>query len=216
MKSNYYCAQKYCTPEEAQAGRDKLSLSCEKNVGFGLASVAEYTLTAEELANVPVLNETAALATATDPLNTTAIPDADFFQLGYQTEKDFYITWDLCFNFSFALIGFWGFVILVGMVHRMLNFIKKPSDSKNSGLRLWIRRTLILPATFGKRQAEAIVATGKSEQFFILSIRAKTRAAASRTAYLEQHPPSRWTSALRRRCPFHCLPISKTCAYRLL
>lgn len=63
------------------------------------------------------------------------------------------------FDFSFALIGFWGAVILAGIAYRISVLTEKHSPGKQSSLWLWIRKTLILPATFGKHQAEAVAYT---------------------------------------------------------
>ncbi|KXS93685.1 hypothetical protein AC578_8325 [Pseudocercospora eumusae] len=156
IKSMFYYAQKYCTPKQAQSGRDFLSPSCQENAGFPLPPIQEYLLSEAELNQVPVLNSTAALATADAPLNTPAIPDADWQALGEKTVKEFYVAWSMAFDFSFAMAGFWGFVIAVGIVHRTITFMKKPREGPQPSWWLWIRKNLILPAAFRKHQSEAV------------------------------------------------------------
>ncbi|EME83870.1 uncharacterized protein MYCFIDRAFT_115437, partial [Pseudocercospora fijiensis CIRAD86] len=156
IKSIFYCAQRYCTPEQAQSGRNLLSPSCEENAGFPLPTIQDYLLSEAELNQVLVLNATAALATANVPLNTPAIPDSDWQALGEKTVKEFYATWNIDFDFSFAMLAFWGLVIALGIGHRTITVMKKPRGAPQSRWWLWIRKSLILPPTFRKHQSEAV------------------------------------------------------------
>lgn len=85
IKSMFYCAQKYCTYEESVAGRDQLSPECELNAGFPLPTVDSLLLSQEELDKIPIINSTAALATADAPINNAAIPDAEWQAQGSRT-----------------------------------------------------------------------------------------------------------------------------------
>jgi hypothetical protein len=158
VSSILYCAQKYCTPEEARAGRDSIAPECEE-VGVPFPTIEEASLSEAELENILVLNYTAALATAEEPLGpgVAAIPDVDWHALSKKTVQEFYFNWDTSFTFTFASIAFWGLVVAVGMIHRLRAYRHKPANAPSSpSWWLWIRRTLILPATFGQRQAEAV------------------------------------------------------------
>lgn len=57
------------------------------------------------------------------------------------------------------MIGFWGLVILVGIIYRLAEHNNRPSAQRQPGWWLWVRRTFILPATFRKHQAEGIAST---------------------------------------------------------
>ncbi|KAK4503042.1 hypothetical protein PRZ48_006469 [Zasmidium cellare] len=162
IKSIFYCAQKYCTYEEAVAGRNQMSPSCEGNAGFPLPTVDSMRISQEELDQVPVINSTTGLATAPPEgvaINTPIVPDQEWLDLSIRTVKEFYVNWDVSFDFAFALIGFWGLVLLIGIVHRATVFFGKAPGSGEASWWLWTRKNLILPATFGKHQAEAVAWT---------------------------------------------------------
>lgn len=58
---------------------------------------------------------------------------------------------------SWAMYGFWGLVTLIGVGNRCSEWLTMRRHTAGSyraeskGLRLWIRRQLLLPATFGNR-----------------------------------------------------------------
>lgn len=58
---------------------------------------------------------------------------------------------------SYALYGFWGLVVLIGLINRFLQLLNARQHGpdrqrfESSNMRLWIRRRLLLPATFGQR-----------------------------------------------------------------
>ncbi|SMR42836.1 unnamed protein product [Zymoseptoria tritici ST99CH_3D1] len=158
LNSILYCGQKYCTPREVREGRKALARDCDQ-IGLPYPTIEDARLSDEALNNILVLNYTAGLATANAPLGpgVAAIPDLDWHTRSERTVDAQYFNYDLSFDFSFALIGFWGLVIVVGMVYRILVYMGKPVDGcSSSSWWLWVRRTLILPATFGQKQAEAV------------------------------------------------------------
>lgn len=68
-----------------------------------------------------------------------------------------YDSWNLGFQFSFVLIGFWIAVVLVGLSGRAISYIPRLA-LKVSESETWtfIRRVLLLPAAFGGKQAVSI------------------------------------------------------------
>ncbi|KAI5362355.1 putative ferric reductase transmembrane component-like domain-containing protein [Septoria linicola] len=62
----------------------------------------------------------------------------------------------MTFDFTFALMGFWALVLAVGAGHRTMALSREISSRPSSSLWLWMRRKLILPVTYGKKQAEAV------------------------------------------------------------
>lgn len=68
-----------------------------------------------------------------------------------------YDSWDLGFQFSFMLIGFWIAAVSVGLSGRAISYFPQLA-LKVSESRTWtcIRRVLLLPAAFGGKQAVSI------------------------------------------------------------
>lgn len=88
IKSIFYCAQNYCTHEEAVSGRNQLNPSCEGNVGSPLPTVNSMLISQERLDQIPVINSTTGLATAPPEgvaFNTPIVPDQEWFDLSYRT-----------------------------------------------------------------------------------------------------------------------------------
>lgn len=60
------------------------------------------------------------------------------------------------------MYGFWGLVVVVGLINRcvqLLNARQHGPDrqrSDSSSIRLWIRRRLLLPATFGQHCQDSV------------------------------------------------------------
>lgn len=156
-----YCAQKYCSSSEATAGRNFLAPDCEK-IGRHFPTAEETLLSPADLDNIMVLKYGAGMATAKVPggLGVAAIPDVDWHDLEVRTVSTFYTNWSMSFDFTFALIGFWAVVVGVGILGRIIASKKQPLEKSAPSSWLWIRRQLILPATFGQKQAEAVAYAG--------------------------------------------------------
>lgn len=160
-KSIYICAQAYCSPTERYHGLGLLNTTCKVEAGLSLPSVDELALSETDLAAVPRIPESLEDATADNPISIPSIPDYDWIQKSWHTDTAFYTNFWLAFDFTWTIYGFWGLVILIGMVHRAFEVYnyhsKKPTTERAqaSGTWNWIRRRLILPATFGKHCQEA-------------------------------------------------------------
>lgn len=76
LQSTYYCAQAYCTPEEAEHGRSYVSKDFESNTGEPLPLLAQYRFSSEELARVPTIAQSSSPSTTSAPMNHAIIPDA--------------------------------------------------------------------------------------------------------------------------------------------
>ncbi|PPJ50983.1 hypothetical protein CBER1_06818 [Cercospora berteroae] len=155
INSGFYCAQMYCTVAERRSGLTTLIALCAE-VEIRIPTIEEATLPESELHDILVVDHTAAQTTAETPLVVAAIPDAEWQARATRTVRTFYNAWDLGFAFSFLLALFWIFVIAVGITCRILESNRKIAEEHSSNWWLWIRKKLILPATFGNKQAVAI------------------------------------------------------------
>ncbi|KAF2215486.1 hypothetical protein CERZMDRAFT_105155 [Cercospora zeae-maydis SCOH1-5] len=155
INSAYYCAQKYCSLAERRAGPTTVKALCNE-VGIPIPTVEEAALSESDLNNILVLDHTAAQTTAEAPLTVAAIPDAEWQARGALTSRTFYHAWDLGFDFSFLLALFWTIAIAVGIAYRLLESHRKITDEPSPNWWIWVRRVLLLPATFGNKQAAPI------------------------------------------------------------
>lgn len=67
---------------------------------------------------------------------------------------------------SYAMYGFWGLVLLIGCINRIVEYFLRCASTRNKGssqnasisgkLRLWYRRHLLLPAVFNGQCQEPI------------------------------------------------------------
>lgn len=159
LQSIYLCGQAYCERSGVLHYIAQQNAQCQREAGISLPSFETFEVTPEELAKIPVVNESAATTSATAPLTYAVIPTRDWAEIGIRTTSSFYVSWNLGFNFSWACIGFWGLVLLIGIVHRgaeLYRFSQASTGDRSTSLWLRIRRTLILPATFGKHCQQPI------------------------------------------------------------
>lgn len=85
IKSLFYCSQKYCTYEETVSGRHQLNSECVINADIPLPTVDSFLLSQSELDALPLVNETAGLASVSSTFNTPVLVTQDWFELGYLT-----------------------------------------------------------------------------------------------------------------------------------
>lgn len=77
--------------------------------------------------------------------------------------------WKLNFIYSWAMYGFWGGVILIGMCNKFFGFLfgrsrqgaasdqeQLTNHSRLERLRIWTRARFTTPATFGHRHQQAV------------------------------------------------------------
>ncbi|KAI5362386.1 putative FAD-binding 8, ferric reductase, NAD binding domain-containing protein [Septoria linicola] len=161
LQSLYACAQAHCTPEEYTAGMKYISSECERNTGVGIPEPEGMKVGEEELGFVQRLSEMEGLATLTDPSNGTAIPDRQWHEQAVESVEAFYGNVDTSYAFAWAMYGFWGVVVVVGMGNRFAQqfvgkSVKRRSVNGSAGLWNWLRRKVILPATFGHRSQDPL------------------------------------------------------------
>jgi hypothetical protein len=65
-------------------------------------------------------------------------------------------------DFSWAMYGFWGLVVLIGLINRCTELVAARRHesgryrTESNSMRLWIRKHLLLPATFGQHCQDPI------------------------------------------------------------
>lgn len=104
--------------------------------------------------------------------NEPVVPDQDLFDLGYRSSaaanRTDYFNW----TFSWALYGYWGLVVLIGMINRAVQYarhrrspqpnlirgkvIERKPGSIISRTQRAIRRSLLMPLAFGNKHKEPL------------------------------------------------------------
>ncbi|EXJ78504.1 hypothetical protein A1O1_08905 [Capronia coronata CBS 617.96] len=159
----------YCTGREIEAGSKMLTDYCMEYGATKLAPYAEIfpVLTDDYIASLPVVEYF--------DINGTKIWDypvllsRDFYIAGMRTTSVFQKEYILHQRYGWAVYGFWGVILLIGIVNRFITHTlharRTPAygDVEEPGTRLkargmpsifsvahhWVRMNLIIPAAFG-------------------------------------------------------------------
>ncbi|KAF2103935.1 FRE family ferric-chelate reductase [Rhizodiscina lignyota] len=167
--SMYAAATKYCTSKEIDAGITLLSQYCDEyGDGIQLLPLKDFqqNLTSAYIQRLPVLDLDKAMATET-PYSTPIMLSQSFFDIMYKTVTvGDYEPWTDT-TYGFAMYGFWGSILLIGIVGNIVNALSSRSmrqrskDSESlsstkarsydifSRIRDPINKHLVLPLAFG-------------------------------------------------------------------
>lgn len=170
IDSLFYCAATYCTSKQVGAGLGHANETCKSEASHALPDynafyAGQSSITTEEVRRI---SQKEAMTATNDPV----IPDQDLFDLGYASTAAMNRTDYLNWTFSWALYGYWGLVILVGMINRGVQFarhrrspqpdlirgkvIARKEGSIVARTQRAVRRSLLMPLAFGNKHQESL------------------------------------------------------------
>ncbi|UKZ49270.1 hypothetical protein TrVGV298_003515 [Trichoderma virens] len=128
--SVYANSKTYCPPADLEPGFSYFGWACQEYGGAEPISQADLAanLTIEAIKGFPVLDQ--ADSNPLINLTTPILITRDWFDLGFRTEACFSPdSWDYEARthraYGFAMYGFWGGVILIGTLHRLISVINE-------------------------------------------------------------------------------------------
>ncbi|KAL2066622.1 hypothetical protein VTL71DRAFT_2693 [Oculimacula yallundae] len=131
LTSVYAAAKTYCTPEEIIAGSASVGKQCVK---FGFTFLTPYeefapNLTDAFISTLPVVGYE---DIAVNPMrNTSVIVSKSLFKTGADTFSVFKMSLVIDARYGWGVYGFWGGVLLIGIVIRIFKFlIHKPQPDR--------------------------------------------------------------------------------------
>ncbi|KAH8899108.1 ferric reductase like transmembrane component [Thozetella sp. PMI_491] len=178
VASLYLCARAYCTPENRIEGLDFENKTCQAKYKTALPPwdfIANYT--DEDVARVWKFEKEQYEPGAT--FAEAAIPSEHLFMLAYDTLWSWSYVFTGHIRYGIAMFVFWAVVVAIGLGGRFVEALSQPVATKRRGwqqipleeledghetaskdtkrafrLTAWLRRHLIVPATFGYRAAQ--------------------------------------------------------------
>lgn len=163
IDSLFSCATIYCNVSEAKSGLAYSNSTCLTKAGRALPSytvfLANESVSAAQ--DVRRISHKHAKTSTNEPV----VPDQDFFKLAYKSTVSRNRTKYLNWTFAWALYGFWGLVIVVGMITRAVQYtrhsrqpqlglirgevLERQHGSMIARIGRGIRRNLLIPLLFG-------------------------------------------------------------------
>ncbi|PKK49623.1 hypothetical protein CI102_9866 [Trichoderma harzianum] len=121
--SIYAISKTYCSSNDLGPGFEYLNWACLQYAGAGLIPEADVAvnLTDEAISRYPILDQKDVIV----PKNLTmpVLITRDWFDLGFRTED----TWDYELRthptYGWAMYGFWGGILLIGTLRRLITYI---------------------------------------------------------------------------------------------
>ncbi|KAL2402655.1 Ferric/cupric reductase transmembrane component B [Exophiala dermatitidis] len=169
VESEWAAAKVYCNEKQIKAGSKHLADYCME---YGMVELIPYSeiepmLTDDFIASLEVVGY--------NDINATKIWDhpvllsKDFYTAGYETTYTFQKEYMTHKRYGWAVYGFWGTILLIGILHRFYTHIsngrrtKSQGDVEDHGAKSrsknstsifstayhWARANLIIPAAFG-------------------------------------------------------------------
>ncbi|KAL7786013.1 ferric reductase like transmembrane component domain-containing protein [Trichoderma afarasin] len=127
--SVYAISKTYCSSADLGPGFEYLNWACLQYAGAGLIPEADVAvnLTDEAISRYPMLDQKDVIVPKN--LTTPVLVTRDWFDLGFRTED----TWDyelrLHPTYGWAMYGFWGGILLIGMLRRLITHIIESRSS---------------------------------------------------------------------------------------
>ncbi|KAJ4862477.1 ferric reductase like transmembrane component domain-containing protein [Trichoderma breve] len=121
--STYAISKTYCSSADLGPGFEYLNWACLQYAGAGLIPEADVAvnLTDEAISRYPILDQDDVIVPKN--LTTPVMVTRDWFDLGFRTED----TWDYELRthptYGWAMYGFWGGILLIGMLRRLITYI---------------------------------------------------------------------------------------------
>ncbi|KAF4813621.1 Ferric/cupric reductase transmembrane component B [Colletotrichum siamense] len=109
-------------------------------------------ITDEDIAQITRFNET--IPDRTQRVQVLMVPSKSYYELWARTLDAHDYIWDQHFNYGWAMGMFWAVVITVGMANRALMHWEPffaQSHARRHPSSVWLKRTILTPATFGQR-----------------------------------------------------------------
>lgn len=170
IDSLFYCTETYCTAGQAKSGLEHSNATCLTMAGTALPSYTAF-LANDSSTSVEQVRRISHRE-AMDPSNEAVVPDHDLFDLGYEStaamNRTNYFNW----NFTWALYGYWGLVIVVGIITRLvqsarhrrqpqINLIRGDVPERQHGFIIsrmarGVRRNLLMPLAFGNKRQKPL------------------------------------------------------------
>lgn len=184
IQSLFYCTSTYCTPDEVQSGLDYNNETCLVDAGKSLPSYAAF-MDAPSAAPPKTIMRISEADVRQQKFTQPIVPDQDFYNVGHKSvvstahpcgpplsnpeqvaqNRATYYNW----NFAWALYGYWGLVVLIGMGNRAIQHLRhrrsqprldlikgesfgRQSSSPIARAGVWIRRHMLLPLTFANHR----------------------------------------------------------------
>ncbi|QDS77776.1 hypothetical protein FKW77_005259 [Venturia effusa] len=164
VESIYASANRYCTDHELSAGIAWLSETC---LTYGL-ELLPYTNFKENFTQdyLDSLRTIEYGETITETVSTVVIISESYYDLGYRTIENYDFQEWSNYTYGYAMYGFWGGIILIGIITNAYNSLwhsrsaresRDPEDSSSSAGREpstgriahWVQSSLSIPTLFG-------------------------------------------------------------------
>lgn len=163
IDSLFSCATTYCSANEVEAGLAHSNTTCSTMAGQALPSYTTFlsSQSSTSIRDMRRISHQEAMTSTNEPV----IPDQAFFDLGYRSTASMNRTNYLNWTFAWALYGFWGLVISVGMITRGVQYARHSRHPQPSLIRgevlerqhgsmiarvgRGMRRNLLMPLLFG-------------------------------------------------------------------
>ncbi|KAJ5802399.1 uncharacterized protein N7503_004849 [Penicillium pulvis] len=150
--------REYCSDSGLSEGWNGLNEACELDGGTKLLpwSIID-NVTESEVKSWPILTyEDTQLGAE---FNTSVSVDPDLFQIGYQTIFDWEDQRTKRHNYGYAIVGFWGIIVLFSTIHNFIRYLMDSSilQSKTiTGFQGFIDKYLAVPPIFKTKRRNRI------------------------------------------------------------
>ncbi|KAL7926928.1 ferric reductase like transmembrane component domain-containing protein [Trichoderma austrokoningii] len=169
VTSVYAISKAYCPPNDLDTGFAYFGLACQSYGSVELIPEADVAinLTDKAIGSFPILDQDDERVLTN--LTTPILISRDWFELGFRTEDAWDYEQRTHIVYGYAMYGFWGGVLVIGFLHRLITLVNEsrlssssigPEDTgiadsrkkqaQNSGLFVsmysWIRKNLITPS----------------------------------------------------------------------
>ncbi|KAJ5975030.1 hypothetical protein N7481_008737 [Penicillium waksmanii] len=180
VKSTFNCMREYCSDNGLLDGWNGLNQVCEEDGGMELLpwSIID-NVTEAEVKSWPTLTyeDTQLGAEFSTPVSV----DQGLFQIGYQTIFDWENQRTKRHNYGYAIVGFWGLIVLFGTMHNFIRYLMDSSilrSKKVARCQGFIGRYLAVPPILITRKKNRIFSMPSTPRlqaiiisiYFIISI----------------------------------------------
>ncbi|UKZ90577.1 uncharacterized protein TrAFT101_005587 [Trichoderma asperellum] len=193
--SVYAISRAYCPPNDLDPGLAYFGLACQSYGSVELIPEADLAanLTDKAVNSFPILDQDDKRVLTN--LTTPVLISRDWFELGYRTEDAWDYEHRTHIAYGFAMYGFWGGVLVIGALHRLITLInesrlspsstgpedtgladsrEKPTEKNRpiASLYSWIRKHLITPSALPPYRSQLLFGCTiptRIEAFIVLS-----------------------------------------------
>ncbi|KAK5052581.1 hypothetical protein LTR84_002446 [Exophiala bonariae] len=132
VMSMWAAAKLYCTPKEIEAGFNLYAPYCTEYGGVELISYSEVLplLTDEYITSLPVVGLEE--MNAGETWNTSILISKDLWLLGSRSEHEYDRQYTLHKRYGWAVYGFWGGFLVIGMANRLISHLYNSRRSRTT------------------------------------------------------------------------------------